>query len=132
WRPYPHECHKGNNRDIMNPLKSYKTLKIYRKDPLGFIARMKKENGHRTHLNIFGKNLFIISHPKDVLHVLKYNYAAYTKGRTTKVLRKFLGNGLITNEGDSWRRQHRLIRPMMNPKRINQISTNIFSVANEF
>jgi cytochrome P450 len=116
----------------MSLIKSYKTLKKYRQDPLGFVARMYEEQGHRAHLEIFGKQLFIISHPKDVLHVLKNNHAAYTKGRTTKALRQFLGSGLITNEGDSWRKQHRLIRPIMNPKSVLEIAPRILSTAIEF
>jgi cytochrome P450 len=116
----------------MSLLKSYMTLKSYRSDPLGFIERMHDEHGHRIHLTIFGKELFIISHPKDVLHVLKNNNAAYTKGRTTKALRQFLGSGLITNEGDSWRKQHRLIRPIMNPKSVFEIAPRVFSTAIEF
>jgi cytochrome P450 len=72
--------------------------------------------GDRIQLSIFGKDLFILADPTDVLHVLKENPSAYSKGRTTQMLKQFLGNGLITNEGESWRRQHRLIRPMMSLK----------------
>lgn len=116
----------------MNLIKSYKTLKEYRADPLAFIRKMHKEQGHRVHLSIFGKELFIISHPEDVLHVLKNNANAYTKGRTTRALRQFLGNGLITNEGSSWRKQHRLIRPVMNPKSVYEIAPKILSTAQTF
>jgi cytochrome P450 len=116
----------------MNLLESYQTLKEYRSDPLGFIIKMHNLNGHRSQLKIFGKDLFIISHPDDVIHVLKNNANSYTKGRTTKALRQFLGNGLITNEGNSWRKQHRLIRPVMNPKSILSIAPKIFATTSEF
>ena len=113
-------------------IKSYQTLKEYRRDPLAFIVKMHKEQGHRVSLNIFGKKLFIVSQPQDVLHVLKNNHAAYTKGRTTRALRQFLGSGLITNEGDSWRKQHRLIRPIMNLKSVYGLAPKIFTTAVEF
>lgn len=116
----------------MSLSKSYKTLKAYRSDPLGFVVKKHEEQGHRVYLNIFGKHLFIISHPDDVLHVLKSNNAAYTKGRTTKALRQFLGSGLITNEGESWRKQHRLIRPIMNIKSVYDIAPRILSTAVDF
>lgn len=116
----------------MSLSKSYKTLKEYRADPLGFVVKKHEELGHRIYLNIFGKQLFIISHPDDVIHVLKTNNAAYTKGRTTKALRQFLGSGLITNEGDSWRKQHRLIRPIMNIKSVFDIAPKILSTAIDF
>lgn len=116
----------------MSLLKSYKILKTYRADPLAFIQKVHHEQGHRVQLNIFGKNLFIVSHPEDVLHVLKNNPNAYTKGRTTKALRQFLGNGLITNEGESWRKQYRLIRPIMNLKSIYDIAPKILATTEEF
>lgn len=116
----------------MSYLKSYRTLKEYRKDPLGYIIKMHEEEGHRIQMNIFGKQILIISHPEDVLYVLKNNHSAYTKGRTTKALRQFLGSGLITNEGDSWRKQHRLIRPIMNLKSVFDIAPRILETTLEF
>lgn len=116
----------------MSLIESYRTLKEYRADPIAFVEKMHKIQGHRIHLKIFGKQLFIISHPEDVVHVLKDNNSAYTKGRTTKMLRTFLGNGLITNEGESWRKQHRLIRPVMNVKSIYDLAPKIHSTVQEF
>jgi len=117
----------------MNIFSSYQTLKDYRQDPIGFIKSCYKNNGHTTHLKIFGKNLFIISHPEDVLHVLKTNHSSYSKGRTTKVLAKFLGNGLITNDNvNTWRKQHRLIRPLMNLKSVLDFAPKIFEVTSNF
>ena len=116
----------------MSLLKSYRILKTYRADPLAFIQKMHDQHGHLVQLKIFGKNLFIVSHPRDVLHVLKTNPNAYTKGRTTKALRQFLGNGLITNEGESWKKQYRLIRPTMNLKSIYDIAPKILATTIEF
>jgi cytochrome P450 len=116
----------------MSILKSYKTLKEYRRDPLRFVFKLMTEQGHRGKLSIFGKKLLVISDPQDVIHVLKNNNASYTKGRTTKALRQFLGSGLITNEGDSWRKQHRLIRPIMNMKSIYDLAPRIQATTYEF
>lgn len=116
----------------MSYFDSYVTLKEYRRDPLGFVVRMHEKYGHRIQLNFFGRDVFIISHPEDVLHVLKTNNSGYTKGRTTKALKSFLGSGLITNDGDSWRKQHRLIRPIMNLKSVYEIAPRILSTSLEF
>ena len=116
----------------MRLIDSYRTLKEYRANPIGFITKMHNLQGHKISLNIFGKKIFIISHPDDVLHVLKNNSNAYTKGRTTKMLRKFLGNGLITNEGESWRKQHKMIRPVMNIKSVFDLAPKIDSTVRHF
>lgn len=116
----------------MSVRNSLKTLKEYRNDPIGFISKTHQEQGHRVKLNVFGKKLFILTHPKDVLHVLKDHHGFYSKGRTTQKLKSFIGNGLITNEGDNWRRQHRLIRPMMNPKSVYEYGPKILETTDLF
>jgi cytochrome P450 len=116
----------------MSIIRSYQTLKEYRSDPLGFIKKAYQENHHFTHLNIFGRELFIVSHPDEILHVLKNNHQSYSKGRTTKALSKFLGSGLITNDGATWRKQHRLIRPIMNLKSVFSLASKIDETCEEF
>jgi cytochrome P450 len=111
---------------------SLNIAKEYRKNPIGFILKVHKEQGHRIKLNVFGKKLIILTHYKDVLHVLKDNHNAYSKGRTTKKLVQFIGKGLITNEGDSWRKQHKLIRPMMNLKSIYEFGPKIQLTTQQF
>lgn len=116
----------------MSLKKSYKALKEYRSNPLLFIKNLHKQQGHRIQLKIFNKKLFILSHPEDVMHVLKSNHGAYSKGRTTKTLRQFLGNGLLTNEGESWRRQHRLSRPAMGLKSVYVLAPRMFDTTFEY
>ncbi|HXH31158.1 MAG TPA: cytochrome P450 [Bacteriovoracaceae bacterium] len=117
----------------MSLLKDYKTLRQYRSDPLKFMRDNFKKNGHVTHLKIFGKEIFIVSHPDDVIYVLKTNHAAYTKGRSTKALQELLGNGLVTNDDmESWRKQHRLIRPTMNLKSVYQLAPKMLETTLSF
>src|SRR5690606_15799465 len=76
---------------------------------------------------------FIVSDPDDVMYVLKTNHAAYSKGRTTKALQQFLGKGLITNDDpESWRKQHRLVRPTMNLRGIFELAPKIQEVVERF
>lgn len=117
----------------MKLINSYKVLKEYRSDPLAFIKKCFLNNGHTTHLKIFHKELIIISKPEDVLHVLKNNHAAYSKGRTTKALQQFLGKGLITSDDMvSWKKQNRLIRPIMSVKSIFELAPKILDTSLKF
>lgn len=116
----------------MNLITSFKTLKDYRRDPLKYIEELHRKQGHDMFLEVFGKKVFIISHPDDIVHVLKTNNAAYEKGRTTKALAKLLGKGLVTNEGNSWRKQHRLIRPVMNIKSVYDLAPKMLESTLEF
>lgn len=116
----------------MSLLNSYKTIQEYRRDPLLFFHKLFLQNGHRSNLEILGKRMILLSHPEDVTHVLKTNNQAYTKGRTTRELRIILGDGLITKEGEGWKQQHRLIRPIMSPKSVFGMASEIDRTVQDF
>jgi cytochrome P450 len=51
-------------------------------------------------------------------HVLVENARNYVKSRTYRAFRPLLGDGLLTSEGDFWRRQRRLIQPAFHRERL--------------
>lgn len=51
-------------------------------------------------------------------HVLQDNHRNYKKSRSFDEIRRVLGNGLITSEGDFWLRQRRLAQPAFHPERL--------------
>ena len=57
--------------------------------------------------------LYVFFHPDGVQHVLAGGAAHYCKGGGVyDELRPVLGNGLLTSEGEEWRRQKRMIQPL--------------------
>jgi len=59
-----------------------------------------------------GRNAWtwVIHHPDDVKRVLVTNHRNYTKGVGIDRVRMLLGNGIMTSEGEFWRRQRRLMQ----------------------
>ena len=55
--------------------------------------------------------LFLVIEPRYIKHVLQEHHRNYVKGVSYESLRILLGDGLLTAEGDLWRRQRRLIQP---------------------
>ncbi len=53
----------------------------------------------------------VFSHPDHVRQVFVDNHANYTKGIGIERVRILLGNGIMASEGDTWRRQRKLIQP---------------------
>ena len=53
----------------------------------------------------------VINHPRDVKRVLLTNHRNYTKGEGMDRVKILLGNGIMTSEGDFWRRQRRMMQP---------------------
>jgi cytochrome P450 len=89
-----------------------------------FDSRLKV---HARHVGRFGDVIryrfgpveaHLLLHPDDVKYVLQENHVNYVKGRGTRRMRLFLGHGLLTSEGELWRRQRRLAQPAFHPKRV--------------
>jgi cytochrome P450 len=55
---------------------------------------------------------WVINHPEDVKRVLVGNHRNYTKGTGLDRVKILLGNGLMTSEGDFWRRQRYMMQPL--------------------
>ena len=57
------------------------------------------------------RDLWVLSHPDHVRHVLVDRSANFTKGVGIDRVAILLGNGLMTSEGDHWRSQRKLLQP---------------------
>jgi len=91
-------------------------------DPLPSIENLRDTYGDTVHSR-FGPFRFIFVHnPDDVRHVLVDNHRNYIKSRSYEGLRLVMGNGLVTSEGDFWRRQRRLSQPAFHRRRLETMS----------
>ncbi|HEY2504937.1 MAG TPA: cytochrome P450 [Streptosporangiaceae bacterium] len=57
-------------------------------------------------------SFFLLSRPEQAEHVLASNQDNYVKAFTYRPLRALIGDGLLTSEGETWRRQRRLMQPL--------------------
>ncbi len=57
--------------------------------------------------------------PRLIEYVLKKNAKNYTKSKLYDPLRPIIGNGLVTSEGETWKKSRRIIAPEFHPKSIN-------------
>src|SRR5665213_2149443 len=75
---------------------------------------------------------YVINHPDDIKHVLLSNHRNYTKGEGMDRVKILLGNGIMTSEGDFWRRQRRMMQPSFHRRVIDQFSLLIREVNDTF
>ncbi len=66
------------------------------------------------------RTLYFFNHPDHAKHVLADNSANYHKGIGLAQARRALGDGLLTSEGERWRKQRNVIQPVFQSKRIAQ------------
>ena len=75
---------------------------------------------------------YVINHPEDIKRVLLSNHRNYTKGEGMDRVKILLGNGIMTSEGDFWRRQRRMMQPSFHRRVIDQFSRLIREVNDKF
>jgi cytochrome P450 len=75
---------------------------------------------------------FIINEPSGIRHVLLDNAANYRKSELTRrLLEPGLGRGLLTSEGETWRRHRRIIAPAFDRRSIATYVPIITAVTSE-
>jgi cytochrome P450 len=75
---------------------------------------------------------YVINHPDDIKRVLLSNHRNYTKGEGMDRVKILLGNGIMTSEGDFWRRQRRMMQPAFHRRVIDRFSGLIREVNDKF
>ena len=62
---------------------------------------------------------FLVNHPDGVKHILQDNAANYVKAKIVRpLLTPALGNGLVTSEGEAWRRGRTIMAPAFNAQSV--------------
>lgn len=88
------------------------------KDRLKVLAAAAAEYGDAVRVPLGPKTLYLFNHPDYAKHVLADNAANYRKGIGLVHARRAIGDGLLTSEGEAWRRQRRTVHPVFQTKRI--------------
>ena len=95
------------------------SLPMVRRDPLRVFTQSFAEYGDVVRFRFGPLVAHLVSSPSGVNHVLAENNKNYGKQtRGYAALRYVLGNGLLTSEGEFWKRQRRIAQPAFHRQRI--------------
>ena len=75
---------------------------------------------------------YVINHPRDIKRVLLSNHRNYTKGEGMDRVKILLGNGIMTSEGDFWRRQRRMMQPSFHRRVLDRFGGLIHEVNEKY
>ena len=97
------------------------TLRFYRGfalDPIGFV-RARFESYGDVYFVPESPGLYVLRHPDHIRDVLVTHAASMSKAHSAfQRLSRFLGNGLLNSDGDTWKRQRRMVAPAFMPARL--------------
>ena len=82
------------------------------RDSLGFVNKRFETYGDLYYAPSDGLGLYVVRHPLQVHEVLVANAAKYGKGHTAlQRVADIIGDGMLTTDGETWRRQRKLSQP---------------------
>lgn len=78
--------------------------------------------GDTFRVNLAGARMFVVAHPDALKHVLWSNRQNYVKGRAYQGVRRILGNGLLTLEGEAWKGRRQLQQPAFHRRSLEKLA----------
>jgi len=103
------------------------------RDPIGALDKLLAHYGDTLRLYLGGVRPSVVTRdPALVQHILQKNHRRYHKSDLTHGLLRYLGRGLLTNEGADWLRQRRLIQPGFHRQRLAGLTRLMRAAADEW
>lgn len=92
----------------------------FNRDTLAYIEQAR-EYGDVVRMRFFYLTVHFLYNPDHIEYVLSTNAKNFIKSRSlrTPFFRRLVGNGLLTSEGEEWKRQRRLAQPAFHRQRIS-------------
>ncbi len=98
-------------------------------DPITLLRRAAAKYGDVVTLRGGSEPLILVNRPDLIHEIFVTNNAQYKKGRGLEHARRFLGDGLLTSEGDLHKRQRRMIQPAFHRRQIERYADIVTSEA---
>jgi cytochrome P450 len=88
------------------------------RNPLAQFSEWAREFGDIFYYRAAWIHVYFLNHPDLIETVLVRNYQNFLKDHVIRKGKWFFGEGLLTNEGESWLRQRRLAQPAFHRDRV--------------
>lgn len=96
---------------------------------LALLRELTDTYGDLVHFKLLGSDYYLLNHPDDIEEAIARQAPVMLRDEYTEVLERALGNGLLTSEGELWRRQRKLMAQAFTPKRIRDYGETMVAVS---
>lgn len=108
------------------PVASGRKLRALVRDPLKYFQAIASDYGDIVCYRPAPDIAYLINHPDYVRHVLVDNNRNYSKEtHTNQVFNKVVAEGLLTTEGEVWRKQRRMLQPAFHRSRLEPMDVMV-------
>ncbi|MBE8725518.1 cytochrome P450 [Flavobacterium hungaricum] len=113
--------------DKLSIIRFFRDAEGVRRNPIPFHKRYFEKLGDSFSIRIGLSKYIILSRDNEIAqYILVKNQKNYNKSKFQSIyLSKYLGNGLLTSDGDFWLKQRRLIQPAFHKQKMNLLVANI-------
>ncbi len=101
------------------------------RNPLAVFSRWAGEYGDLFYYRAGWIHVYFLNHPDLIEFVLVRNYQNFLKDRVIRNSRWFFGDGLLTSEGEHWKKQRRLSQPAFHRERIESYASLMTNYAEQ-
>lgn len=114
--------HELNAREARAPgppgLFGVRNIVRFANSQVDLLRELVDRYGDVVEMKLLGRSCWLISHPDDIETIVVKNARIMGRDAYTDVLKRALGLGLLTSDGELWKRQRRLMSQAFTPKRI--------------
>jgi cytochrome P450 len=90
----------------------------FRRNPPDFLLNAANAHGAVVYIKLGPQDVFLVNDPEMIKDVLVTHNKNFIKSRGLQMAKRFLGEGMLTSEGEFHRRQRRLAQPAFHRQRI--------------
>ncbi len=101
-------------------------------DPVQAADRIHREYGDKLAIHLPGRSAYFLFDPEIVEEVLVRKARHFHKDRMSQKLRTFVGNGILTSEGEEWRKHRKMAAPPLARKHIRGYAEQMVDSAKKF
>lgn len=108
-------------------------LPMIRHQRMQWLSKIQNQWGDIFRIRLNFEDMVVLCHPDSATYLLKDHYKNYgKKSWIIDRMKAFLGEGLLTNEGESWLKQRKLTQPIFYKKRMDALSHQFAQIIQQF
>ena len=100
-------------------------------DPFSYVKKVAS-HGDMVDVSLGGLRIVYVFKPEYIEHILLKNRSNYPKGKLMERTELVFGKGLVTAEGEAWKKQRKRMAASFSPKYIDGFADDIARITGEF